>query len=68
MPANMPLPTKAKMAALVCSGRRRPKLSHSMPRFACQNDSWAAMITPTRNATTPHNTVTPVNARTMASS
>jgi hypothetical protein len=26
MPANIMLPTNAKMTALVCSGRRRPKL------------------------------------------
>ena len=28
MPANIMLPTKAKMTAFVCSGRRRPKVSH----------------------------------------
>ncbi len=44
MPANIMLPTKAKMAAFVCSGRRRPKVSQDTPRFACQNESCVAMM------------------------
>ncbi len=68
MPANIMLPTKAKMAALVCSGRRRPKLSHDVFRLACQWDSWVAMITPRRRATAPQITVARENARQTSSS
>ena len=31
MPANIMLPTKAKITALVCSGRRRPKVRKEIP-------------------------------------
>ena len=36
MPANIMLPTKAKMTAFVCSGRSRPKVSQDVLKFACQ--------------------------------
>ena len=62
------LPTKAKIAAFVCSGRRRLKVSHLSPKFACQNESWLAMSTPTRKATAPQTMVAMENARTMSSS
>ena len=34
MPVNMPLPTKAKVTAFVCSGRSRPKLTNCQLKFA----------------------------------
>ena len=53
------LPPKAKITALVCSGRSRPKLP--MPcrnsKFSHGQASWLAMITPTRNPTTPQKVV-----------
>ena len=68
MPANIMLPTKAKMAALVCSGRSRPNEVHGRPRLACQNGSWVAIRTPTRSATTPNTSDASVNAFTIQSS
>ena len=43
MPANIMLPTNAKMTALVCSGRRRPKLSQAVLKLACQKLSCEAI-------------------------
>src|SRR5262244_2936487 len=50
MPAKIMLPTKAKMAALVWSGRSRPKLNQG-GRLACQKASWIAATTPASIAT-----------------
>ena len=59
------LPPKAKITALVCSGRSRPKFR--MPcrnsKFSCGKASWQAMTTPTRNPTTPQNAVAITPAR-----
>ena len=37
MPANIMLPTNAKITALVCSGRRRPKVSHGRLKLAANS-------------------------------
>jgi hypothetical protein len=67
MPANIMLPTKAKMTAFVCSGRRRPKLSHCWPKLTCQKLSWVAMSTPTSMPTAPQMTEASRNCRTILS-
>ena len=62
---NIPLPTNAKMTALVCSGRIRPKVMNWRPAFTEGRKSWKAMMTPTSIPTTPQTTVAIVNARTI---
>ena len=61
MPANIMFPTNAKITALVCSGRKRPKVRKETPSaliapkvihsrnlpFICHQESWVAMTTPT---------------------
>ncbi len=64
----MELPTKAKITALVCSGRSRPKVSQEMPRLSRQSASCEAMITPSSIPTTPQTMVAMRNLRTIASS
>jgi len=49
------------MTALVCSGRRRPKLSQEMPSPSWGQIIWAAMITPTSIPTMPQTTVMMAN-------
>jgi hypothetical protein len=67
MPANIMLPTKAKMTAFVCSGRRRPKVAHDVLKFACQNASCVAISTPTAMPTMPQTMVAHRNFRTTPS-
>ncbi len=62
------LPTKAKIAAFVCSGRRRPKVSHDVSRFAFHDTSCMATVAPSSSATRPHTMVASEKARTIASS
>src|SRR5450432_2823667 len=64
----MALPAKAKMAALVCKGRKRPKLSCGKPRFMDGSTSITASHKPTSVATTPQKAVAKTNLRTVASS
>jgi hypothetical protein len=63
------LPPKAKITALVCSGRRRPKFrmpcDHS--KFSAGKASWKAMTTPTRKPTMPQKAVAITPARTTPS-
>jgi hypothetical protein len=68
MPVKQMLPPKAKMTALVWSGRRRPKVVHGRLRFAGHHAIWSAMMTPTSKPTAPQRTVAPKNFRTMSSS
>ncbi len=67
MPANIMLPTNAKMTALVCSGRSRPNVRNDVAKLACQKFSWVAMITPTSMPTAPHRTEASMNWRTTLS-
>ena len=67
MAAKMALPAKAKMTALVWSGRNRPKLRYS-PRLASGNGSWSAISAPTSIPTNPHTDVATTNQRTIWSS
>src|SRR5687767_14614851 len=67
MPANIMLPTKAKMTALVCSGRSRPKLSQEVLKLTCQKLSCVATSTPTSMPTMPHTRVASRNWRTILS-
>ena len=60
------LPTKAKIAALVCSGRSRPYERTEMPDRNAGNTSFNATTNPTRKATIPQNAVAAANFRTMA--
>ena len=82
MPANIMLPTKAKITALVCSGRRRPKVRNETPSalmvpkvihsrnlpFICHQESWVAMITPTSMPTMPQKMEAIMKWRTVLSS
>src|SRR3954447_2054893 len=68
MPANIMLPTKAKMTAFVCSGRSRPKVSQAVLAFACQPPSWTAISTPTSMPTMPQKMEPAMNWRTVESS
>ena len=68
MPAKMALPPKAKMAALVCSGRKRPKVMNSLPKLNCQAASCSAATSPNRKAARPHTIVAITNAFTIVSS
>ena len=52
------------MTAFVCSGRRRPKLSHGIPKLSSGQAICAAMMTPTSMPTMPHTTVITENCRT----
>jgi len=61
-------PAKAKITALVCSGRSRPNVVQGRPRFAGHQASSRAMNTPTSIPTAPHTTVAVKKAFTMASS
>ena len=65
MPQNMPLPTKAKITALVCSGRRRPKVVNGKFMLKAGKNNWQAMSSPTLNPTRPQITVAIANARTI---
>ena len=62
------LPTNAKMAALVCSGRSRPKERKLKPKLSWGNASCEAMKMPTSIATAPQMMVASANLRTTASS
>ena len=65
MPQNMPLPTKAKMTALVCSGRIRPKVVKGVFRFSSGQKNWQAASSPASVPTRPQMAVAMANARTM---
>src|SRR6188472_2624198 len=65
MPMNMPLPTKAKMTALVCKGRSRPNVVYCRFRFRSGQNNWQAMSKPALNPTRPQMTVAIAKARTM---
>ncbi len=67
MPANIMLPTNAKMAAFVWSGRMRPKFRYG-GRFACHQASWSAASAPTSMATRPQPTDAKTNLRETSSS
>src|SRR5690606_38478167 len=67
MPANIMLPTKAKIAAFVCNGRSRPKVSHSRSKLNRCEFSWQAMKTPADMPTAPQNTEATRNIRTTRS-
>ena len=64
MPMNIPLPTNAKMTALVCSGRKRPKVMNCRFRFAVGQNICVAASKPAVMPTRPHTTVAIANART----
>ncbi len=68
MPVKHTLPANAKITALVCSGRSRPKLVQGSPRLAGHHASSSAMITPTSMPTRAHTTVAVKNIFTMAMS
>ena len=68
MPANIMLPTNAKMTALVCSGRSRLKVMYGMPKFSCGQASSSAIHSPTNMPTAPNSTEAAMNLRTVASS
>jgi hypothetical protein len=63
----MALPPNAKITALVCSGRRRPKLNHGKSKASPGQINSAAMMTPTSMPTMPQITVTMANCRTTVS-
>src|SRR5579872_3168608 len=65
MPQNMPLPTNAKMTALVCSGRILPKVVNGVSRFSCGQNNWQAINRPAAVPTRPQMAVAIANARTM---
>src|ERR1041385_346722 len=65
MPANIMLRTNAKITALVCSGRNRPKLSHAVPKLSWKKLSCEATSTPTNMPTTPQTRVASRNWRTI---
>jgi len=62
------LPVKAKITALVWSGRRRPKEIHGSSKLKTGAASSRAIMIPTSVPTTPQMNVISVNLRTMASS
>ena len=62
------LPAKAKMTALVCSGRRRPKDNHSVLKLKMGLASCSAISSPASMPTTPQMSVANRNLRTMSSS
>ena len=62
---NIPLPTNAKITALVCSGRSRPKVMNCRFRFAAGQNSCVATSRPAAMPTRPQTTVAMANARTM---
>ncbi len=61
------LPPKAKITALVCSGRRRLNVSHGTSKLRAGQSSWAAINTPTAMPTIPQMTVARANWRTTLS-
>ena len=62
---NMPLPTKAKITALVWTGRSRPKVTNCKFRFAAGKKSCTAHSNPAVMPTMPQTTVAMAKARTM---
>ena len=62
---NMPLPTNAKITALVCNGRSRPKVVNCRLRFAAGQNICVAASKPATMPTRPQITVAIANARTM---
>ncbi len=60
-------PPKAKITALVCSGRRRLNVVYGRSKFSSGHINWAAMMTPTSMPTTPQTTVMMENWRTTTS-
>ena len=62
------LPPKAKITADVCSGRNRPKVVYSNPRFSTGYASCKAMKSPASRPTTPQKVVAITPQRTGASS
>ena len=54
---NMPLPTNAKITALVCSGRSRPNVVNWRFRFRSGQNNWHAMSSPALKPTRPQMTV-----------
>src|SRR6266540_2566968 len=67
MPANIMLPTNAKITALVCSGRNRPKVSHGVSKLSRKKLSCDATSTPTNMPTIPQTRVASRNWRTILS-
>src|ERR1035437_5084391 len=65
MPINIPLPTNAKITALVRTGRSRPKVMNWRLRLAVGQNNWVAASRPAAMPTRPQTTVAMANARTM---
>ena len=65
--ANRAEPPKAKITPLVCSGRRRPKLSQAVSKFSAGQYSCAAINAPTAMPTMPQTIEAIVNWRTTLS-
>src|SRR5208283_2354078 len=65
MPMNIPLPTKAKITALVCTGRTRPKVMNWRFRLAAGQNICVATSRPAAMPTMPQTTVAMANARTI---
>ena len=63
-----PLPANAKITALVCSGRMRPKDRKDKSRLKAGAASCKAAMTPTSMPTMPHTTVASRNFLEIASS
>ena len=68
MAAKIALPAKAKITALVCSGRIRPKDRYSIPKFSAGKGSCNAISSPTSMPMTPQMYIASKNMRTMVSS
>ncbi len=68
MPANIMLPTKAKITALVCSGRMRLNVNHDVSKLSCQKLNCSAASRPTSIPIRPHPIEAIMNARTEPSS
>ena len=68
MPANIMLPTSAKITALVCSGRRRPKVVNDVSKLSCGKLSCSAITSPTSRPTAPQPTLAQTKPRTTPSS
>ncbi len=61
----MPLPTNAKIMALVCSGLILPNVVNSRPRLNTGNASWSAINSPTITPTMPQTSVARINNLTI---
>ena len=62
---KIPLPTNAKMTALVWSGRNRPNVVGAKSKFKKGHTSCNAMISPTNIPTAPQSAVAIANCFTI---